>query len=545
MWSLSVFLGLALSFSAIAPAVAQDIPSETHDKHFDAGLKEAYASFQTGKYLKTKERLSKIDADLHSKGSSHKTLQGLLHYWRGVTANRLSEYSSAIKFFEDAISVDYRPKDIYYEYGQALYASDKLKPARKAFAESYKRGHKRGVSLYYMGFISQTLKDEKQASTFYNSIEQLPVAEQEGTLQPAKMQLGDIYLSKAEKRPDTIKVVEAYVIPYYKEALALDPDSGLAKDLQSKITELQQKYELVLYRMRNGRPTPVPPYFLRLAQDFTYDTNPVFAATETTNSEAKQGSLISKTESFGRYSFFYKNIMSFSPELRANYTRHLKRKAAIYRNDNWLLAPALRTAYEHTIAKKQGSLIGDIDYSYSNRDRDAKEKLEFNSRVTTFTVGERVVNLFGVGESTLRVRHRMFDSFTDSADSKTNGLSLEHVLPRPGGQVFIFNLGYDMTRVEDESFDTNTTFMRADVILPTWRWKLNPQFGFGLTLTDPINNSGRGLEKTLNPSMRLSRPLGKGFRASLHADYMENQSKDKASFAYKKTFYGLEIEYVF
>ena len=536
---------MSLSFCLSTVLLAQDDLTQTSDKSFDAGLREAYDSFQHGKYLQTRERLKSLNAELDARTEKNKTLLGLLAYWRGVTANRLNEFTAAIGFFEQSINLDYRPKDIYYEYGQALYASEKLKAARKAFGESFKRGHKRGVSLYYLGFISQTIKDEKQAVVFYRSIESLPVEEQEGTLQPAKMQMGDIFLSKAEKRPDTIKVLEAYVIPYYKEALALEPDSKLAADIQAKITGLQQKYELVLYRMRNGRPTPVPPYFLRIAQDFTYDTNPVFAATETTNSEAKQGSMISKTEAFGRYSFFYKNVMSFSPELRGNFTRHLKRDSAIYRNDNWLLAPALRTSFEHHVAKKQASLIGDIDYAYSNRDINGEEKLKFNSRVTTYTIGERIVSLLGVGETTLRIRHRTFDSYTDTADSKTNGLGFEHILPRAGGQLYIFNLGYDQTRVEDKTFDTNTIFLRADVILPVWKWKITPQFGFGLTLTDPINNETRGQEKTLNPSIRLARPLGKGFRLSLHADYMENQSNDRANFAYKKTFYGMEIEYVF
>ena len=344
----AVLVGASLSLMAFA----QENLVKTNDTNFDSGLKEAYTSFQTGKYVQTKNRLTELAAEVEGRSDKNRTLSGLLAYWRGVTANRLSEFSSAISFFEQSISLDYRPKDIYYEQGQALYASEKLKPARKAFGESYKRGHKRAVSLYYLGFISQTLRDEKQAVTFYKSIEALPKEEQEDTLQAAKMQLGDIYLSKAEKRPDTIKVVQVYVIPSYKEALKIDPESSLASDIRAKITELQQKYELVLYRMRNGRPTPVPPYYLRVAQDFTYDTNPVFAATETTNSAAKQGSMVSKTDAFGRYSFFYKNILSFSPELRMNYTRHMKREPDNHRNDNWVAAPALRTSYEHYINKK-------------------------------------------------------------------------------------------------------------------------------------------------------------------------------------------------
>lgn len=529
---------LILAFFALASAAQEVSPDEV-------SIQEAYETFSAGRYIKTRELLDNLARAQAARRETNKSALGLVAYWRGITANRQSEFTSAIQFFEEALSYDFRPKDIYYEYGQALYASEKLYQARKAFAESYKRGHKVPVCLYYLGYISHVLGDDKKALTFFNAIPPLETEEAKEVLQPALMQKADIFLEMAEKTPEASGTVRDYVLPHYREALAVNPDSGLADEIKARITGLQQKYELILFRMRNGRPTPVPPYFLRAAQDFTYDTNPVFAATETTNSSAKQGSFVSKSDVIGRYTFFHKNIMSISPEFRANYTRYLKRVPAIYRNDNWMVAPALRTAYEHRLGERQASTLADIDYNYSNRDRNAEQKLMFNSRVTTFTVGERVVNLFGVGETTFRLRHRILDSYLNTADSKTNGAGLEHVLPLAGGQLYIFNLGYDQTRVNSKLFDTNTLFMRADVIMPAMKWKLTPQAGLGLTITDPLHNPARGTEKTWNPSVRLSRPLGGGLRLSAHADYMENQSKDKVNYAYKKTFYGLELEYVF
>ena len=526
---------------------AQDVPAEvvSGNAKFNNELKRARDFFREGKYLATRESLNALGGTLKNQGGN-KSLIGLVAYWTGITANRQQEYSQSIPAFERAIAMDYKPKDLYYEYGQALYAAEKLQEARNAFRESLKLGHKRAVSLYYIGFISQTLKDYKKAVTFYRAIQKLPKAEQEDTVQAAEMQIGDIYLEQAEKHPDAFKVVESYVIPQYQSAIDINPDSSLAPDIKAKITELQQKYELVLFRMRNGRPTSIPPYFLRFAQDITYDNNPVFAAEETTNSEAKQGSLVSKTEAFGRYSYYYKNIMSFSPELRMNYTRHLKREEEIYRNDNWVFAPSVRTSYEHTIKKKPGSLLIDYDYVYSNRDRDAEEELKFNSRVQTFSVGERIVGLIGSGETTFRFRFRTFDSFADTSDSKTQGLSFEHVAPSSSGKLWIFNIGYDKTTVEDDSFNTNTLFLRGDVIFPaTKSWNITPQVGFGITRTDPVNNAARGDELTLNPSLRLSKPMWKRYRLSFHADYMQNDSKDRDNFAYKKTFYGFELEYIF
>jgi hypothetical protein len=276
------------------------------------------------------------------------------------------------------------------------------------------------------------------------------------------------------------------------------------------------------------------------------DNNPVFAATETTNSSAKQASLVSRTEGFGRYSFYLKDVMSISPEMKFAYTRHQNREDDIRRNDNWVLVGAVRTSYEHSYNKKPASFLFDYDYVYSHRDIKSNNNLVFNSRVQTFTVGERIQGLIGDGETTIRTRYRTFDSFSAAANSKTQGLALEHIKSSSSGMLWIYNFGLDRTTVETDSFNTNTLFLRADVILPpTKSWKITPQLGLGVTLTDPYNNQDRGLETTLNPSFRISKSIGNRTRVNVHADYMQNNSKDKKNFAYQKTFYGAEIEYLF
>lgn len=526
-------------------SVSETLWAQSKNNEFNQELKRARDFFKEGKYRATQESLSTLEESLRSQGAN-RNLIGLVAYWSALTANRQQDYQQALKYFEQALSVDYRPLDIYYEYGQALFAADKMVEARGAFRQSVKRGYKRAVSLYYIGFISQSLKDNKRAVTFYRAIQKLPEAEQEDTIQAAEMQIGDIFLEQAEKHPDVFKAVEVYVIPQYKKALELNPESSLAKDIRLKIVELQQKYELLLFRMRNGRPTNIPPYLLKISQDVTYDDNPVFAALETTNSSAKQGSLVSKTETFGRYSFYYKDIFSVSPELRANYSRHFNREPEIIRNDNWVLAPSIRTSYEHTWKKKPASFLVDYDYVYTQRDTQGTGTLVFNSRVQTLSFGERIVGLVGNGETTFRLRLRTFDSFSESADSKTQGISVEHVQPSKSGKVWIFNFGYDRSSVNDEVFNANTMFLRTDVILKQWQFlNITPQFGLGLTLTDPVNNADRGMETLINPSMRLSRPFAKRYRMSFHADYMNNKSKDTRNFAFQKTFYGVEIEYLF
>jgi tetratricopeptide (TPR) repeat protein len=538
---------LVLLGTLLAPLMlwAQEVPVETQNVKFDHELKRARDYFSQGKYGATRSSLNALAGTLRT-GRGNKTLIGLVSYWTGITANRQQEYAEAIEAFEQSLAVDYRPKDIYYEYGQALFAADKLREAQSAFRESVKRGHKRAVSLYYLGFISQTLGDNKRAVTFYRAIQRLPKQEQDDTVQAAEMQVGDIYLTQAEKHPDAFRAVDTYVIPQYERAIEMDPDSKLAGEMRTKIIGLQQKYELVLFQMRNGRRTSVPPYFLRLSQDLTMDSNPVFAADETTNTESKQSSLVSKTEAQGRYTFYHKNIMSFSPELRMNYLRHLKREPEIYRNDSWALLPSLRTSYEHSIGKKPASFLADFDYVYTHRDVNGEEDLVFNSRAQTLMIGERIQGLLSSGDTTFRLRVRNFESYNPDSDSKGLGVGFDQIVPTKSGNLFIFVVNYDQTRVESDVFDSNTLFLRADVILPVWKkWQITPQFGFGLTLNDPMNDESRGTETTLNPSMRLSKQFWKRYRVSFHADHIRNDSDNKESFAYQKTFYGFELEYIF
>ena len=105
-------------------------------------------------YEATISEIERIESSVGEKGLD-KESQGLMQYWKGICYNRIQDFPQAIKSFETALSLGYRPKDIHYEYAQALYASERLKEARDQFKESLKHKFKRGVSLYYMAFISE------------------------------------------------------------------------------------------------------------------------------------------------------------------------------------------------------------------------------------------------------------------------------------------------------------------------------------------------------------------------------------------------------
>jgi tetratricopeptide (TPR) repeat protein len=507
-------------------------------------FERANALFSEGKYQATVQELESVEAKLTQENNPNRSLWGLAAYWKGISQARLQNYPAAIESFERAIGYEYKPEDIHYEYGQALFASEKLTEARLQFRESVKRKFKRGVSLYYIGYISRELRDYKKAVTFFKAIDKLGPEEKADVKQAAEMQIADIYLLEMERHRDAFRAVEKYVIPQYEVALRVNPESNLAPIIREKIVNLQRKYDLILFNLRNGRPVLNPPYFLRLSMEAGVDTNVTFAPTETTIAKSRQSSAFGRTDAIGRYTFYHRNYLSVAPELRFNYTRYLNRVPEIHRNDNSLIAPALRTAYEHTLWKKPASVLLDYEYSEARRDINAKKELEFSSRSHVLMLGERF-NFFETGESIVRLRRRIFQSFDSSSDATTTSFVFEQIVGLKTNTLLFF-LSYDRTRVDNSLFDTNAVSFRADFIAGRIWDLFTPSVGLGLTSSDPVNNRAvRGRELLVNPSARVSRMFGKSWRGNLKYDWQKLNSRDERNFAFKKQIYSAELEYLF
>lgn len=502
---------------------------------------QAVSLYGQGKYKATVELLDRLKDSLDP--GDTKTL-GFLLYWKAMSNNRQQEFQLATVEFEKAISLGYVPEDLHYELGQAHFALENFHLAKIHFNESFRRGFKKGTCLYYLAYVSHELGDASDARSYYLAIRKLSDAEAGETRQAAEMQLADLELSDAEKGVKVFAAVKEKVIPQYERAYDVNSGSALAPKIKEKITGLQRKYELILFQLRNGRSALVPPYFLRAAEEIGYDTNVTFTPTETTISKAKQGSGFSKSEALGRYTFYYKNFFSIAPETRFNYTRYFNRTPEIYRNDNYFLAPAIRTAYEHSLFGSAASTLVDYDFNYAQRDVRGEEKLEFSSSAHVFMLGERF-KFFTAGETVVRLRDRQFKSYIPASNSKTLSLVVEQTVALKNSTLLLYS-SLDRTRVNREVFNTNAMTLRADWLLPSYRDWFNPALGLGLTLTDPIKDrANRGLEKNLNPSLKFSKVLGKGLRLNSRLEHQRNISKDRQNFYYKKNIAGLELEYVF
>lgn len=528
-----IILVLALAFSAFAEVEVKDNM-----------LTKASSLFSEGRFEATVEELNRVEMILKETGKASAETQGLMSYWRAICFARLRSFSSALENFERSLKLKYAPQDIHYEYGQVLFVSERLREARHQFKESLKVGFKRGISLYYMAHISQEMGDRKTAFALYRKIQKLPPEESKEIIQAAEFQVGDIYLEQATDKKNDYQLIERIVVPQYEKAYELDKDSPLAPVIKQKITSLLKRYDLVLFQLRNGRPTQFPPYFLWIAGEYGHDSNVTFSPAETTIRKSRQSSLYAKTDMIGRYTFYHEDIMSISPELRFNATHYFNRVPEVYINDNFLIAPAVRTSYEHTLWNKPASFLLDYEYSEAHRDVNAEKNLEFSSRTHALVVGERF-NYFKAGESTLRLRYRVLDSYINRSDSSTMSVNFEQIVPIKLNTLLIYS-SFDMMRVQEESFDTNAFTLRGDLFMTPVRNWFTPSVGFAITTTDPINDrSNRGLEILINPSARISRAFGTNWRANLKYDYLKNNSKDADDFAFSKTITAFELEYLY
>ena len=536
------FLACVILFFLSMISLAQENFEKLQKASGNSLFKNAVSFYTEGKYFSTIEELASIEANLSPKADN--SVRGLIAYWKGICYSRVQNFPEAITSFSKSLSLNFAPKDLHYEYGQALFAAEKLSEARLQFRESLKKKFKRGVSLYYIAFISKEMGEKSKAFSFFRSINKLDPAEVKEVQQPSEMHIGDLYLEQVEKESDAFKSIENVVIPQYKRALDLNPESGLAPLIKDKIVKLQTKYDLILFQLRNGRPTLNPPHFLRIAQEIGMDSNVTFSPAETTISKARQGSTFSKTDFIGRYTFYHEDYFSIAPELRFNSTYYFNRVPEIYRNDNYLIAPAIRTAYEHSLWNKPASFLVDYDYNESRRDVNSRQKLDFSSRSHTLMLGERF-NYFNTGESILRLRYRMLESYVNASDSTMTSLVYEQ-LKSLKLHTLLFFFSYDRMRVQNNLFDSDSLTFRTDLIMARFRDWFTPSFSLALTSTDPINDQeNRGRELLINPSFRLSKTYKKNWRANARFDYQSNQSKDKTNFAYKKQVYAFELEYLF
>lgn len=516
--------------------------------------------FESGKYKETIIKLDEMERELTRRKWRDQYLLGLIAYWRAISYKRLNEFPMALDNFRLAIGHKHKAKDLYYEYGQTLYTSEQMAKAKKAFRVSaVNKKFKPAVSWYYVGFINQKDKNYKKAIDAYKKVEKVNDPEKDEIIQPAMMQLGDIYYLLAKQRVMAVETMERLVIPQYEKALKYNPDSRLGYEIRVKIREIRRIFDIVMFKMQNGRPTVYPPFFARFIQGISQDSNVVFAPDDNSTIDASdQSSAISNTEVMGKYTFYYKNKLSIAPELRASYGHHFNRDSTkVISNDNYAFNFAIRHAYEYEVLKdfknEEGKLkkkraprsfLFDYEYNYLALDSDSEENVKYYSSSHTFMLGKRFT-FSTLGESIFRYKFRTTTNDDEAFSNTINTFAYEQVIGMGLGKTLLFTMNYNMLSSETEASSYNALLTRLDLILPRFRNWFTPSFALAVTFTDTLESSDtRGTEVTLNPSMRIGKRVSKNARIIFSYSYTKNSS-DSKEYTYTKDVFGLDYEYIF
>lgn len=506
-WLLLVLIGFAES-------------SFSKELNVKESLQKIYTEFEEGNYDNVISTLDNISEKIDESGKKASKLKGLIYYWKAMSYTKLNDFENAETYFIKALALNYYTKDIYYEYGQVLYVASKYKRARIAFKKSVKANYKVGVSIYYIAFISQELKDYKKAVKFYNMIEKLPEEEKRDVIQAARMQVGDIYLQQIERQRNPFKGVEKYVIPQYKKALSYDEDSSLAPEIKQKIEALQRKYELILFRMRNGKPTSRPPHYLKGSLLYGSNTN----ATSTT--DAVKGNYM-QMSAFSRYSIYPSSSFSYAPELSASYTKYSQTDDSILPLNKYYVKGALKMNFEQVYKKRPATFYMDLDYTYNADDTDADKKIEAANNTYGITLSQEV-QFWQNDPSTFRIRYENVNAELDSYTNSSYSLSYEQVIVLGWSTLFLYNNYATKTYPNAETSNTNTLTNRIDMILPTFKGLFNPTFYVSNVSTNYVKNDSKGTPNLVTYGINMNRPLGKNLYLTI--DYgISAQKEDKDS----------------
>lgn len=511
-----------------------------------SAIKRIFSLYDSSEYDKAISGLDKIQSNIVKHSKSRKDIQGLIYYWKGLCYIKLNEYELAVDFLKKAIDLKFEATDIFYEYGQSLYALDKLKKARVAFKKSVEKKFKRGVSLYYMAYISQELKDYKKAVAFYNAIEKLDDEEKVDVIQPARMQVGDIYLKQVEKMPDTFSSVEKYVIPQYKKALDWDKDSKLAQKIREKITMIQKRYDLLLFKMRNGVPTAIPRHFVKFSAMLGVDDNVTDITNDAKEAAAEEdyASGFTTTSFFGRYSFYPNSSYSISPELSIDYNKYQSDSTAIKIYNSTTYRTGVQLNYEHLYKNSPATLYINIDYTMSYDDADGDDKQEASSTTSSVQISEGF-QLWAGNPTTMRYRFSKTTAEDETLSYNTNSFIWEQVVNRGGLTLFFFST-FELNRYDEaQTANTNIFTFRGDWIWPTIFGLINPNLFASTKMINYIESDERGVTNLLQYGLSLNRPIG-GNKWYITFDYInESQTGQLDSDIHEGTRYSINLDYLY
>ncbi len=533
------FQGRSAVFKVIIFSALYFISSLNFANYNENNLVSAFKEYKQGAYQKSLDLLENV--------SGNTKIMQTKYYLQGLANNKLQAFDLALVSFSMAKKYGSKAKDLYFEYGQALYANSELLKARKSFELSHKEGYKKSSSLYYIAHISQLLEEHKKAKSYYLKV--IKSEKQDLRLvQVARFQLSESLLAMAEKRKDVRSIVKKHVLPQLEKAKNYLPNTDLAKEIAVRKKEIQKRYHLDPNIMRNGRVLPEKRWALNVNHDITYDSNVAFATEAPTAVAATESeSYVHNTFASMSYLFSPRGKYTITPKLDYIKVKHSDRtNSSIFTNDSYSIIGSLNTTFDHTIKGRQASFLLEAGYNYYARDVLGTQDVSFFSRTTHILIGEKF-NFFDVGSTKITLRFQDLEGYLESINYKSKTLAVEQIGVTKKGHMWIFGFqsGF-FDNYNAVSNSTNQYTFNLNYYIPNLFYKTTFSAGLSVAFLDTKEQKAtRGTEKTFSPTLSLSREVTKRITATISNTYTRNKSLDLNNFDYKKNVstFGLSASF--
>lgn len=447
-------------------------------------------------------------------------------YLLGITHARLKNFDQSIIFLRSAITKGYVTPDIFYEYGQALYANNNLKASRYAFLRSAGSKFNITASNYYVAYISELLVEPRMARFYYLKVIRDPKTDKK-ILQISLFQYTKILLEMLKEQERLLILYERelstsipkYILPLLEKTLKVDNKSELAFEIDLLLKKLTYEYNADPNVMLNGRRISPTRHYAYVALRLKHDDNVALSDISSALYEA---------EAFLKYDFVMKRRFIVSPGFRFSQVRYRnQREPAIFSNDSINISTNLRNRFEHKLGKRPASFMVDFDYSTQLRDYLGEHNKKSYYQTFSYSVAEQF-NLFKFGETTLRLRNNRFTDMISDNHNTTTSAGIDQNIFLNSGQHLLFTsidtsaVNYTKSEISNsDSYSLRLIYYMFE-IFPTYTLQL----GLFTSLTDTkLQKETRGMEVTFNPSLEITKTITDNIRLSASYNYFKNKSK--------------------
>lgn len=495
---------------------------------------EPLLDFNNKNYKQALLKLSKINTDLSQR-----------LYLEGLCYARLENFDEAALKYQKSLELKSQKVDINYEYGQVLFALNRLRDARDQFKLSIEKDYKKPMSLYYMGYISQFLEEHDKAVLYYQEVFKNLTTDKR-IRQVSNFQYANSLFLLKESDLNIKNIVKNEILPSLNNAFLINKKGDVAKDIKQKIDELKQRFELDPFLLKNGKRVPERPWKMDISQKVKYDSNVTLQTDLPTVQVANVDSFIYDTSIKANYRFINERQLIITPELKYDFTTHANRdNSTVYSNDSYALTPSLNTSFEHLAFSAPASFLLEIEHKIKGQDRLSQKDMVFASRYWQFAIGENFKAL-PIGPTTFKFKYKKLKSYSVLQDSITKTISLSQIHLLPMGNLLVYTVQADYSSVNLPASSTNNFLLRADYIIPKFwpKFDLNPYFS--IAFLDTLDNrEARGVEKTLTPGLKLTRTVNDNFKVVTGYSLQKKYSRDRTNFAYTKNEFVIDFKYKF